>query len=135
MPKFTESKTDRAYEGFDENDVHFVCRLNEIGSPASSGTHRRQKPSSGTWRKSSVRRGNPMTENQNNRIPGCRVMSKEGFWNLIAEVNAVCGQDQDKYMDMLTNMPRTSTTSSTLRGLGLQVRPLERGEAHGPRHG
>lgn len=42
-----------------------------------------------------------MTENQNNRIPGCRVMSKEGFWNLIAEVNAACGQDQDKYMDML----------------------------------
>ena len=81
--------------------------------PASSGTHQRQKPSSGTWRKSSVRRGNPMTENQNNRIPGCRVMSKEGFWNLIAEVNAACGQDQDKYMDMLTNMPRTSTTPST----------------------
>jgi hypothetical protein len=54
-----------------------------------------------------------MTENQNNRIPGCRVMSKEGFWNLIAEVNAACGQDQDKYMDMLTNMPRTSTTPST----------------------
>lgn len=42
-----------------------------------------------------------MTENQNNRIPGCRVMSKEGFWNLIAEVNDACGQDQDKYMDML----------------------------------
>ena len=42
-----------------------------------------------------------MTENQNNRIPGCRVMSKEGFWNLIAEVNAACGQDQDKYMDIL----------------------------------
>ena len=40
-------------------------------------------------------------------------MSKEGFWNLIAEVNAACGQDQDKYMDMLTNMPRTSTTPST----------------------
>ena len=81
--------------------------------PVSSGTHQRQKPSNGTWRKSSVRRGNPMTENQNNRIPGCRVMSKEGFWNLIAEVNAACGQDQDKYMDMLTNMPRTSTTPST----------------------
>ena len=41
MPKFTESKTDRAYEGFDENDVHFVCRPNEIGYPVSSGTHRR----------------------------------------------------------------------------------------------
>jgi len=28
-------------------------------------------------------------------------MSKDGFWNLIAEVNDACGQDQDKYMDML----------------------------------
>ena len=36
-----------------------------------------------------------MTTNQTNIIPGCRVMSKEGFWNLIAEVNAACGQDQD----------------------------------------
>lgn len=45
-----------------------------------------------------------MTENQNNRLPGCRVMSKEEVWNLIAEVNAACGQDQDKYMDMLTNI-------------------------------
>ena len=36
-----------------------------------------------------------MTENQNNRIPGCRAMSKDGFWSLIAEVKAACGQDQD----------------------------------------
>ena len=28
-------------------------------------------------------------------------MSKEEVWNLIAEVNAACGQDQDKYMAML----------------------------------
>lgn len=43
-----------------------------------------------------------MRENQNKRpIPGCKVMSKDGFWNLIAEVRAACGQDQDKYMDML----------------------------------
>lgn len=43
-----------------------------------------------------------MRENQNERpIPGCKVMSKDGFWNLIAEVKAACGQDQEKYMDTL----------------------------------
>ena len=42
--------------------------------------------------------------NQNKRaIPGCKAMSKHGFWNLIAEVKAACGQEQDKYMDMLKN--------------------------------
>ena len=43
MPNFTNNKTDRVYEGFDENDVHFVWRLNEIGSPVSSGSRRRSK--------------------------------------------------------------------------------------------
>lgn len=38
---------------------------------------------------------------QDRPIPGCKAMSKDGFWNLIAEVKAVCGPDQDKYMDML----------------------------------
>lgn len=43
-----------------------------------------------------------MREKQNERpIPGCRAMSKDSFWNLISEVKAACGQDQDKYMDML----------------------------------
>ena len=42
-----------------------------------------------------------MATNQSNIIPGCKAMSKDGFWNLIAEVKAACGQDQDKYMDML----------------------------------
>lgn len=42
-------------------------------------------------------------------IPGCRAMSKDGFWNLVAEVKAACGQDQDKYMDML---------KTRLKGLG-----------------
>lgn len=43
-----------------------------------------------------------MATNQSNIIPGCKAMSKDGFWNLIAEVKAACGQDQDKYMDTLT---------------------------------
>ena len=34
-------------------------------------------------------------------IPGCKAMSKDGFWNLIAEVKAACGQDQKKHMDTL----------------------------------
>lgn len=34
-------------------------------------------------------------------MPGCKVMSKDGFWNLIAEIKKACGQDQDKYMAML----------------------------------
>lgn len=42
-----------------------------------------------------------MATKQSNIIPGCRVMSKDSFWNLIAEVKAACGQDQDKYMDTL----------------------------------
>ena len=43
-----------------------------------------------------------MREKQNEwPIPGCKVMSKDSFWNLIAEVKAACGQDQDKYMDTL----------------------------------
>ena len=57
MPKFTESKTDRAYEGFDENDVHFVCPLNEIGSQASSVIHPRLKPSARTWSRAKRRKG------------------------------------------------------------------------------
>ena len=56
MPKFTESKTDRAYEGFDENDVHFVCRLNEIGSPASSGIRLKPKPYAKTWSRTKRRK-------------------------------------------------------------------------------
>ncbi|WP_322173862.1 DUF4240 domain-containing protein [Acutalibacter caecimuris] len=28
-------------------------------------------------------------------------MSKDGFWSLISEVKAACGQDQDKYLDTL----------------------------------
>ena len=40
--------------------------------------------------------------NQNEkRIPGCKAMSKDSFWDLISEVKAACGHDQDKYMDML----------------------------------
>ncbi len=40
--------------------------------------------------------------NQNEQpMPGCKVMSKDGFWNLIAEIKKACGQDQDKYMAML----------------------------------
>ncbi|WP_217957951.1 DUF4240 domain-containing protein [Acutalibacter muris] len=43
-----------------------------------------------------------MREKQNERpIPGCKVMSKDGFWNLIAEVRVACGQDEEKYMDTL----------------------------------
>ena len=43
-----------------------------------------------------------MREKQNERpIPGCRAMSKDSFWNLIAEVKAACDQDQNKYLDML----------------------------------
>lgn len=34
-------------------------------------------------------------------VPGCKVMSKDGFWNLIAEVKAASGQNQEKNMDML----------------------------------
>ena len=42
-----------------------------------------------------------MATNQSNIIPGCKAMSKDGFWDLISEVKAACGQDQEKYMDML----------------------------------
>lgn len=42
-----------------------------------------------------------MTNQNEQPIPGCKAMSKDGFWNLIAEVKAACGQDQDKYLDML----------------------------------
>lgn len=42
-----------------------------------------------------------MTTNQGNIIPGCKAMSRDSFWGLIAEVKTACGQDQDKYLDML----------------------------------
>ncbi len=42
-----------------------------------------------------------MTNQNEQPIPGCKAMSRDGFWNLISEVKAACGQDQDKYMDML----------------------------------
>lgn len=43
-----------------------------------------------------------MREKQNERpIPGCKVMSKDDFWNLITEAKSACGQDQEKYMAML----------------------------------
>ena len=71
-------------------------------------------------------------------------MSKEGFWNLIAEVNAACGQDQDKYMDMLKARLKEQGPEyaqdfhdivHAYEDLAYKVRPLERCEAHGPRHG
>lgn len=34
-------------------------------------------------------------------LPGCKVMSKDDFWNLVDEVKNACGQNQDKYLDML----------------------------------
>ncbi len=36
-----------------------------------------------------------METNQSNIIPGCKAMSKDGFWDLISEVKAACGQDQE----------------------------------------
>ena len=43
-----------------------------------------------------------MMANKNERpIPGCKVMSKDSFWTLVEEVKNACGQDQEKYMDML----------------------------------
>ena len=68
MPNFTESKTDRVYEGFDENDVHFVWRLNEIGSPVSSGSRGRPKRYNRIWRESSGGKESAMETNQSNII-------------------------------------------------------------------
>ena len=97
-PKFTESKTDRAYEGFDENDVHFVCLLNEIGSPASREIHRKRKRSSVTWKRSGGRREKGAGEKPHHPIEGCKAMSKGDFWGVIEKVKTACGQYQDKYL-------------------------------------
>ncbi len=42
-----------------------------------------------------------MTNQNEQPIPGCKAMSKDGFWNLISEAKAACGQNQDKYLEML----------------------------------
>lgn len=43
-----------------------------------------------------------MREIQNEQpIPGCRIMNKDSFWRLIEEVKNICGQSRRKYLDML----------------------------------
>ena len=85
-----------------------------------------------------------MTTNQGNIIPGCKAMSRDSFWGLIAEVKPACGQDQDKYMDMLKARLKEQGPEyaqdfhdivHAYEDLAYKVRPLERCEAHGPRHG